>query len=81
MGEAYFDARNSVLNANDWRDNHQGVPQGPQAYYYPGGNFGGPVPGTHKKLLFWGGYERWLQNQAQCECVDFAHSQPGNDGR
>ena len=47
-GEAYFDARNSVLNANDWQDNHQGVPQGAQSYYYPGGNFGGPIPGTHK---------------------------------
>jgi hypothetical protein len=62
-GEAYFDARNSVLNANDWQDNHQGNPQGSQHYYYPGGNFGGPVPGLHKKLLFWGGYERWLQDQ------------------
>jgi hypothetical protein len=62
-GEGYFDARNSILNANDWRDNHQGVAQGPQHYYYPGGNFGGPVPFTHKKLFFWGGYERWLQNQ------------------
>lgn len=62
-GEAYFDARNSVLNANDWRDNHQGIGQGPQHYYYPGGNFGGPVPLTNKKLLFWSGYERWLQNQ------------------
>ena len=68
-GEGYFDARNSVLNANDWRDNHQGVPQGPQAYYYPGGNFGGPVPGTHKKLLFWGGYERWLQNQGNANVL------------
>ena len=62
-GEGFFDARNSVLNANDWQDKHQGVAQGPQAYYYPGGSVGGPVPGTHKKLLFWGGYERWLQNQ------------------
>ena len=62
-GEAYFDARNSVLNANDWRSNHQHIPQGPQHYYYPGGNFGGPVPGTKKSLFFWGGYERWLQNQ------------------
>lgn len=62
-GEAYFDARNSALNANDWQSNHQGIPQGPQHYYYPGGNFGGPVPGTHKNLFFWGGYERWLQNQ------------------
>ena len=62
-GEAYFDARNSALNANDWADNHQGVPKGPQHYYYPGGNFGGPVPFTQHKLFFWGGYERWLQNQ------------------
>ncbi|HTZ58149.1 MAG TPA: carboxypeptidase regulatory-like domain-containing protein, partial [Acidobacteriaceae bacterium] len=62
-GEVYFDARNSVLNANNWANNHAGIPQGPQHYYYPGGNFGGPVPGTNKKLLFWAGYERWLQNQ------------------
>jgi hypothetical protein len=62
-GEAYFDARNSVLNANDWQSNHQGKSQGPQHYYYPGGNLGGVVPGTHKKLFYWGGYERWLQDQ------------------
>ena len=68
-GEAYFDARNSVLNANDWADNHQGVAQGPQHYYYPGGNFGGPVPGTNKKLFFWGGYERWLQNQGNANVL------------
>ena len=68
-GEAYFDVRNSVLNANDWQDNHQGVPQGSQHYYYPGGNFGGPVPGTHKKLFFWGGYERWLQNQGNANVL------------
>jgi hypothetical protein len=68
-GEAYFDARNSVLNANDWQSNHQGVAQGPQHYYYPGGNFGGPVPGTNKKLLFWGGYERWLQNQGNANVL------------
>ncbi len=68
-GEAYFDARNSILNANDWQDNHNGNPQGPQHYYYPGGNFGGPVPGTHKKLQFWGGYERWLQNQGNANVL------------
>ena len=64
-GEAYFVARNSVLNANDWQSNHQNpiITQGSQHYYYPGGNFGGPVPGTHTKLFFWGGYERWLQDQ------------------
>ncbi len=62
-GEAYFDARNSVLDANSWFNNHQNISQGSQHYYYPGGNFGGPVPLTHKKLFFWGGFERWLQDQ------------------
>jgi Carboxypeptidase regulatory-like domain len=68
-GEGYFDARNSVLNANDWQDNHRNNPQGPQHYYYPGGNFGGPVPHTNKKLFFWGGYERWLQNQGNANVL------------
>jgi hypothetical protein len=68
-GEAYFDARNSVLNANDWQSNHQGIPQGPQAYYYPGGNFGGPVPFTKHKLFFWAGYERFLQNQGNANVL------------
>src|SRR5258707_6327568 len=68
-GEAYFVARNNVLNANDWQHNHAVVAQGPQAYYYPGGNFGGPVPLTHKKLFFWGGYERWLQNQGNANVL------------
>ena len=52
-----------MLNANGWQQKNTGTPLGPQHYYYPGGSFGGPVPGTHKKLLFWAGYERWLQNQ------------------
>ncbi|HEX5284226.1 MAG TPA: carboxypeptidase regulatory-like domain-containing protein [Bryocella sp.] len=68
-GEAYFDARNSVLNANDWQSNHQHVPQGSQHYYYPGFNFGGPVPLTEKHFFFWGGYERWLQNQGNANVL------------
>ncbi len=62
-GEGYFDARNNVMNANGWQQKNNGTPLGPQHYYYPGGNIGGPVPGTHKHLMFWGGYEKWLQNQ------------------
>jgi hypothetical protein len=61
-GEAYFDARNNVLNANDWQDNHQKNAQGPASYYYPGGDAGGPVPFTHNKVFFWGGLEFWRQN-------------------
>ena len=64
-GEGYFDARNDVLNANDWQDNHQTpqVEKGGAHYYYPGGNAGGPIPFTHKKLFIWGGYEKFIQNQ------------------
>jgi hypothetical protein len=62
-GDAYFDVRNSVLNANSWQGNYSNTPLGAQRYYYPGGSAGGPIPFTHKHLLFWGGYERWLQNQ------------------
>jgi len=61
-GSAYFDARNDILNANGWQQNHQGVPKAGAHYYYPGGNIGGPVPFTHKKVFIWGGYERFLQN-------------------
>ncbi len=61
-GEGYFDARNDVLNANGWQQKHNGVAKAGAHYYYPGGNIGGPVPFTHKKLFFWGGYERFLQN-------------------
>ena len=68
-GEAYFDARNDAMNANDWQSNHQGKPKGGASYYYPGGNFGGYVPKTNKKLFFWGGYERWLQNQGNANVL------------
>lgn len=61
-GEGYFYARNDVLNANDWQSNHNDIARGAAHYYYPGGNIGGPVPFTHNKLFFWGGYERILQN-------------------
>jgi hypothetical protein len=61
-GEGYLYARNDIFNANDWQSDHAGTPKGSAHYYYPGGNFGGPVPLTKKKLLFWVGYERILQN-------------------
>jgi hypothetical protein len=69
-GEGYFDARNDALNANDWQDNHQGVAKAGAHYYYPGGNVGGPVPFTHKKLFFFGGYERFIQNQGNANKLE-----------
>ena len=61
-GEGYLYVRNGIFNSNDWQDNHQGHPVQPgDHYYYPGGNMGGPVPGTHKKLMWWFGYEHFYQ--------------------
>ncbi|MFZ1085620.1 MAG: TonB-dependent receptor [Terracidiphilus sp.] len=48
-GSAYFYARDTVLNANDWYNNflRQTRPEG--RYYYPGGSLNGPLllPFTH----------------------------------
>lgn len=61
-GDAYFFARNHVFNAEDWQTAHTGSPISPDYYYYPGGNFGGPIPFTKDKVKFWFGYEHNIQN-------------------
>jgi Carboxypeptidase regulatory-like domain/TonB-dependent Receptor Plug Domain len=61
-GQGYFYARNNVLDANTWTNDNQHIPLGSAHYYYPGGSVGGPLPYTHDKLLWWGGFERLLQN-------------------
>ncbi len=68
-GTGYIFARNDALNANDWQSDNQGIAKGNASYYYPGGNVGGPVPFTHKKLLFWFGYEHYLQNQGNANVL------------
>ena len=62
-GEGYMYARNYVMNANDWFNNHQNEPRGESKYYYPGGNIGGPVPihGLKDKLFFFEGFELYRQ--------------------
>jgi hypothetical protein len=66
-GQAYFYARNAVLNANTWLDNNSGTPRPDASYYYPGGSIGGPIliPHTNfnrsRKLLFWAGFEDFRQ--------------------
>jgi Carboxypeptidase regulatory-like domain len=69
-GEGYFDARNDILNANGWQQNHQNIAKAGAHYYYPGGNIGGPVPFTHKKVFIWGGYERFLQNPGNANVLE-----------
>jgi len=67
-GEAYLYARNGVLNSNLWQSNHNGSKRSSDEYYYPGGNFGGPVRIPHSdfnknnKLFFWAGSEYQWQN-------------------
>ncbi|HTQ55905.1 MAG TPA: carboxypeptidase-like regulatory domain-containing protein [Bryobacteraceae bacterium] len=70
-GGGYFYARNSVFNANDWYNNRNGVKAPTDSFYYPGGDFGGPVliPGTHfnrnrDKLFFYAAYEYMDQKPA-----------------
>jgi hypothetical protein len=61
-GEGYFYAKNDALNSNSWLNNYNGVAKAGAHYYDPGGNIGGPVPFTHDRLLFWFGYEKFIQN-------------------
>jgi Carboxypeptidase regulatory-like domain len=67
-GNAFFYARNYVLNANDAYSNAIGVKQPQNKYYFPGGSIGGPVlvPFTNinknrDKLFFFTGYEYFYQ--------------------
>jgi hypothetical protein len=67
-GNAFFSARNYVLNANDAYNNTLGIQQPADKFYYPGGSIGGPVliPGTRfnhnrNKLFFFTGYEYFYQ--------------------
>ncbi len=90
-GEAFFDARNDILNANGWFQNHQHLPLAGASYYYPGGDIGGPIPHTHKKLFFWGGVEFFRQNQGNANILqsyvpspammagDFTSDNPANN--
>jgi hypothetical protein len=68
-GTAFFYAGNDALNANDWLSKHNGVAKGSAHRYYPGGDIGGPVPFTHKKLFGWFGYERLLQNEGNANTL------------
>jgi hypothetical protein len=70
-GQAYLYARNGVFDSNGWYNNSQKAAAPENSFYYPGGDFGGPVliPGTHfnknhDKLFFYAAYENMRQNPA-----------------
>jgi hypothetical protein len=60
-GAAYLHYRNAVLNSNDWINKWNGLDRPDDRYYYPGGQIGGPIPFTHKKLVAFGGFEYYNQ--------------------
>ena len=80
-GEAYFVARNSVLNANDWQKQPSGHPARTPAYYYPGGNFGGPVPEHQQEALLLGRLRAVAAKPGQRECAEVLYPHAGDDGR
>ena len=75
-GQAYFYARNQVLNSNTWLNNKFKTARPAGQYYYPGGNIGGPVliPGTNfnhnRKMFFWFGYEYYKQTLPQASPLE-----------
>ncbi len=68
-GTGFFYAGNDALNANDWISKHENHKKGSAHRYYPGGDIGGPIPFTNKKLFGWFGYERLLQNEGNANIL------------
>jgi hypothetical protein len=67
-GEAYFSARDYVMNANRWVNNYTKTPQPANKFFFPGGNIGGPVLLPHTnfnrkrdKLFFFSAFEYYYQ--------------------
>jgi hypothetical protein len=87
-GQGYLYARNGVFDSNGSYNNSQGAQAPTNSFYYPGGDFGGPViiPGTHfnknhDKLFFYAAYEYMDQHPAgslQSYFVPTAQMQAGN---
>jgi Carboxypeptidase regulatory-like domain len=70
-GMGYLYARNGIFDSNGSYNNSQGVQAPTNSFYYPGGDFGGPViiPGTHfnknhDKLFFYAAFEYMDQHPA-----------------
>ncbi|MGO9011745.1 MAG: carboxypeptidase regulatory-like domain-containing protein [Bryobacteraceae bacterium] len=87
-GQAYLYTRNGDFNAIDSYDKSQGLKPISDSFYYPGGDFGGPVliPGSkfnrnRDKLFFYGAYEYMKQQPAGSSyqfVIPTAQMQQGN---
>ncbi len=60
-GAGYLHYRTAALNSNNWINKWNGLDRPDDRYYYPGGQIGGPIPHTHKKLVGFGGFEYYNQ--------------------
>lgn len=67
-GELHLYMRETGWDANRWDNNNVGQPRGNDKKFYPGAQIGGPVPGTHKKLVFFTSYNYYYQ-QLQSQLV------------
>lgn len=61
-GSAYLHFRDSSMFSNDAGLKAQNMSRPSERYWYPGGQVGGPIPGTNKKITFFSGYEYYNQN-------------------
>ena len=60
-GEGFINARNYALNANDAYFKATGAARPEDKFYYEGGDIGGPILKSRKKLFFFGGFEYFYQ--------------------
>jgi Carboxypeptidase regulatory-like domain len=81
-GGAYLYARNGIFNSNDSLRNATNVARADDSYYYPGGDFGGPViiphvnfNRNHDKLFFYAAYEYMDQHPSGSENFRFIPTQ------
>jgi hypothetical protein len=56
-GNVYYFGRNEALDANNFFANATGVPRGDFRRNQPGGTFGGPMPWSRKRTLFFVSYQ------------------------
>ncbi|HYG97579.1 MAG TPA: TonB-dependent receptor [Terriglobales bacterium] len=75
-GEAYMHLRHSKLNAADWQTNYNKLEKPKDRYYYPGGQFGGPVRlpwsdfnKNKDKMFFFSAFEYYNQRFPEREGI------------
>lgn len=60
-GSAQLLFRDSKMFSNDYSVKQAKIDRPSERYWYPHGQFGGPVPGTNKKMTFFSGFEYYKQ--------------------